>query len=254
MIKVKQDNLTKYAKAKDINLKEYYLVIKKRIWIIIVITILTTLAGYYYSNMNNTPVYQTSTRIIIGSDSEYMKTLMVMIKDPIIMENVRNELKTDRSSEQIAEQIMVERIDESQVVKISVTDGSPEMAVKIANATAEIFKREIVKILDFKDVQLLSEAKMNPNPINGSQNRTIIIAFIFGMIVGVGLVFLLDSLDGAIQRDSEVEDILGVPVLGTISNMTRKKVVSKKVKRRRQVLEPGGEAIDIKEKKAEGYY
>src|SRR5690625_4902530 len=83
--------------AREINLKDLFRIIKKRIWIVAVIVSLTTLAGYYYSNLNNVLLYQSSTRIIIGSDSGYMKTLMVMIKDPIIMEKVREDLGLTRS-------------------------------------------------------------------------------------------------------------------------------------------------------------
>ncbi|MEN1970018.1 Wzz/FepE/Etk N-terminal domain-containing protein [Lentibacillus sp. N15] len=253
MMKENQDNFIKNMKGREISLKEYYVVVKKRLWLIALITVITTVAAYFYSNWHNTPLYQTSTRVVIDSDSGNMKTLMVMIKDPIIMENVKNELQLTRSADQLAEQIGVEQLDESQVVKISVTDDNPEMAVQIANTTAETFKREIVHILNFRDVQLLSDAKENPYPINSTQNRTIIIAVIFGVITGIGLVFLLDSLDGKIREEREAEDILGAPVLGFVSNMTKKKATKKKVKKREQVVALGGEAVDLKKKKAEGY-
>ncbi|WP_404452321.1 capsular biosynthesis protein [Virgibacillus necropolis] len=251
MSRVKRDTLIGNIKGKEINLKEYYLTIKKRLWIIVAVTIISTLAGYFYSNYNNVPLYQTSTRIIIGSDSGDMSTLMVMIKDPIIMEKVKDELLLTRSTESIAEGISVEVINDSRVVKISVIDQNSKTAVEIANATAEIFKREIVNILDFRGVQLLSAAKENPVPINETQNRTIIIAFVFGIIVGVGLVFLMDSLDGTVYHDSDVEDILEVPILGIISNMNRKKVVDKN--RKVPVLESRGETVGIEKRKAEGY-
>ena len=244
MSTVKKENFIEHTNGKDINLKEYYEVIKKRFWIIMVVTILSTVAGYFYSNHNNIPLYQTSTRIIIGADSEHMKTLMVMIKDPIIMEKVKNELHLSQSAEGIASQIVVEQIDASQVIRISVTNANPKLAVRLANETAKAFKSEIVSILNFKDVQLLSPAKENPYPINGDQNRTVVIAFVFGIIIGIGLVFLIDSLDETIKRDSEVEGILGVPVIGVISNMNKKKLLVKKSVKNR--IEFRGETIGIK--------
>lgn len=243
MNKLQQDQFVENIKEKEINLKEYFLLIKKRIWIVIAITILTTLAGYFYSNLNNTLLYQTSTRIIIGSESGDMKTLMVMIKDPIIMEGVKDELELTRSSEAIANEISVEVIDDSRVVKISVIDQNSGLAVQIANATAKVFKREIVNILDFNDVQLLSAAKENPYPINETQSRTTIIASVFGIIVGIGLIFLLDSLDATVKRESEVEEVLGVPIIGIISNMNKKKLAAKKVKI--PAVESRSEPVDV---------
>jgi capsular polysaccharide biosynthesis protein len=244
MSRIKRANLVDNGRTKEINLKEYYEVIKKRIWIIVILVFLTTLAGYIQNTYFHSSLYQTSTRLIIGSDSESMSTLMVMIKDPIIMEKVSKKLPESRSPEGLAGQITVERIDESQVIKLSVVDSDPRMAAEIANTTASVFKSEIVNILEFKDVQLLSEAKVNPAPINETGNRTILIAFILGLITGIGLAFLLDSLDGTVRSSQDIEEYLGVPSLGIVPKMNKKNIIIKKKKR--QELDLRGETIGIK--------
>ncbi|MRH42683.1 capsular biosynthesis protein [Aquibacillus halophilus] len=233
-------------KAREINLKEYYDLIKKRLWLMILIIILTTLAGYFYDSKYNNyvPLYETSTRIIIGPEAESMVTLMVMIKDPSILEKVIQELELTRTTETLAAQIDVVRLDESRVIQIAVTDEDPVLAANIANETARIFKEDIVSILQFSDVRLLSEAKEMPYPLNEKSNGITIIAFVFGVVVSIGLVFLLDSLDGTLKKDRDVEEILGVPVLGVISNMNRKKYISKKHKNY-QDLEIRGETIGV---------
>lgn len=241
----KQDVFIKDIKRKEIDLKEYFDVIKNRIWVIIMITICTTFGGYIYNTFynNDTLLYQTSTRIIIAANNEYMKTLMVMIKDPTIMEKVKNELDLSRSSEELANQIEVLKVDDSTVVSISVIDSDPKMAVSIANETAKVFKNEIVNILKFKDVQLLSPAKENLEPINQPHNNIIKITVALGVIFGVGIAFLLDSLDGTIKRESEIEEILEVPVIGLVSNMNKKRLLNDRKKYKN--LNIKGETIDI---------
>ncbi|WP_164667374.1 YveK family protein [Virgibacillus doumboii] len=248
MSRLKQNNYMERKPVKEINLKEYFEVIRKRFWVIILVTVIATSVGYFYTNMNNVPLYQTSTRIILGSDSD-MKTLMVMIKDPIIMEMVKNDLELSRSSDSIANQIQVTRIEDSQVIKIAVTDTNPELAVAIANSTAASFKSGIADILDFKEVQLLSAAEENPFPINSSQNKIVIVASVFGLLTGIGLVFLLDTLDGTVRKESEIEDILGVPVIGVVPNMNRQKFIKTKSKsdnKQKQEFKQRGETVDIK--------
>lgn len=209
--------------VKDINLKGIFEVIKRRLWIVILITIIATTVGYFAGERDQTLLYQTSTRIVIEADNNYMNTLMVMIKDPIIMQKVQEELELSRSPESIAGQIEVTRIDESQVIMINVTDQNPETAMEIANLTATSFKSEIRSILDFKDVQLLSEAKPNHSPINEAKNQIVIIALVLGLITGIGFIFILDSLDETIDKEIQVEEVLGVPVIGVISNMKKVK-------------------------------
>lgn len=232
--------------AKEINVKDFFDLMKNGLWIILGVTILSTTVGYFMSD-RDTLIYQTETRIIIGSDSEYMKTLMVMIKDPLVMQEVQENLKLSRSTEQIAGQVEVMRIDESQVIKILVTDKDPQMAVAIANETAVAFKSKAIDILNFEDVQLLSSAKENYSPINGgNQNRTIIIAFVFGIVAGICLVFILNSLDDTIKKDREVEAVLGVPVLGVVSKIKRKRKQHRGMIKKHHKIEIGSDIGDLK--------
>ncbi|OKL36936.1 hypothetical protein BLL40_07340 [Domibacillus mangrovi] len=232
-------------KGKEINLKEYYEVIKKRIWIVLIVALLTTVIGSFYSNRGSDeqPLYETSTRMIIGSSGGDMKTILVMIKDPIIMGKVKEELQITRSPEEIAAQITVSKIDDSQVIKLSVVDPDPKVAMNIANATAKVFKNEISNILKFNGVRLLSPAEENTAPINVDQALSLKVFLLIGVILGIGFVFLLDSLDDTVKGENEIENILGVPVVGIITNMNKKQWSFKKSKK--QKIRVRGKAFDI---------
>ncbi|WP_078428923.1 YveK family protein [Alkalihalobacterium alkalinitrilicum] len=230
--------------AKEINLREIFLIIKKRFWIIVVITMIATIAGYFQNSSSITSLYQSSSRIIVGASSDYMNTLRVIMRDSIIMEKVVMELNLTRSPEALAGQITVESIDNSQVVRISVIDTDPNLAAEIANTTATVFKNEIGEIVDFNDVSYLSEAKVNPYPINSKSNRTIYIAFIMGLVIGTGFVFLLNSLDDTVSSDRDVEELIGLPILGSVSKMNKKNINKKKKKHRE--TEYRGEIVDLK--------
>ncbi|PPA69246.1 YveK family protein [Jeotgalibacillus proteolyticus] len=234
--------------VRDINLLEYFQVIKKRLWLIMLLTVLMGAAGYYYTQSNNTSIYQSSKRIIISSDNENMKTLMVMIKDPIVMAKVIEDLGLQQTPQGLASQINVEQIDESRVVQITVTNTDPERAALIADATAANFRSEVRPIIEFENIQLLSDATVNPLPINESQNKTIIMIAGFGLILGVGISFFLESLDGTIRREKEVEELLGIPVIGAVPNLNKKKLL--KQRKNNSALKLGGEVVDLKQKAA----
>ncbi|MDF2858646.1 MAG: capsular polysaccharide biosynthesis protein, partial [Neobacillus sp.] len=113
-------------KAKDINLKDLFLVLKRRFWIIVVITVLISIIGVFMNKYSiTTPMYLSSSRIIIGADGELQKTLQVIIRDSTILDKVVEELGLDRSAEVLAGQITVASVDTSQVVSISVVDTDP---------------------------------------------------------------------------------------------------------------------------------
>jgi capsular polysaccharide biosynthesis protein len=232
------------GKVKEINLKEYVDIIKKRLWVIIVLTIITTSAGYFYSK-SNTPLiqYQTSTRVILEAEPNAINTLMVMIKDPLILDKVIQQLGISKSSGALANQINVGSVNDSQIIKITVIDTDPKMAVDIANTTIQVFKSEITGILGlFLNVKVISEAQ-DASPIEQGGSNLVLIAFAMGIILGIGFVFLLDSLDNRIRSEQEIEKHLGAPVLGYVSKMKKRNTTFKR-KRRREIA-VRGETIDI---------
>lgn len=209
--------------AKEINLKEIFSVIKKRLWIIAIITAMSSIAGYLYGEKDITFLYQSSARIIIGEDAD-MNTLQVILKDPVVLEKVVEKLELNRSPESLGNQINVGIVDSSKVVNISVIDTDPKRAADIANTTAEEFKNEIGTLMNFDNLRIYLRAKANPNPINEEENRSGIIGLVFGLFAGIGFVFFLDSLDDTVRSQKDVEDYLGLPVVGRISKMTKKNI------------------------------
>ncbi|MCP3030039.1 capsular biosynthesis protein [Halobacillus sp. A1] len=246
MSNLKRVTYSDERRGKEINLKDYLDVFKGRFWILIIMMLLGGGAAYGYSYMNNTPIYESSTRMILGGEDENMNTLMVMIKDPIIMEKVRGDLNLPQSAEGLANQIEVSQLDDSEVVQVAVTANDPQMAADIADKTAAVYKSEIVNILEFKQVQILSQAKVNPFPTNEFQDRNIVIATIAGLVLGVGIIFLLDTLDGTVKSREELEDFLGIPVIGTISPMNKKNSTTRGQKRKTEDAEVRSESVEIK--------
>jgi capsular polysaccharide biosynthesis protein len=230
-------------KAKEINLNELYKVIKKRIGLVLILTIIGAVAGFIQDNVTITPLYQTSSRIIIGADDQARTTLQVIVKDPTILDKVVQELKLSMTSDALANEITVASIDSSQVVSITVVNKDPRLAAQIANTTASVFKDEVPNIVGKDYVRLLSDAKVNPVPINPKNNHKIYMYTIVGFVLGIGIAFLLDSFDNTVRSEGEIERILGLNVLGKVSKMNKRNVKKKKSKLNIGVR---GETIDFK--------
>jgi capsular polysaccharide biosynthesis protein len=203
-------------------------VLKRRLWLILFITMLGTLAGYFYHSNFHSPLYESSTRLILRTENqEFLKTLQAIIKDPAILENVVSDLRLNNTIDELSSRISVESVGSSQVINVTVSDSSPESAALIANTTAAVFKKEVGSILNFQGVTVLSKAKKIPIPINDNKNKTILAGCILGIIISVGLVFLLHALDNTISTENEVEEYLGLPVLGSVSKINKRNTKKK---------------------------
>ncbi|MDM5190872.1 Wzz/FepE/Etk N-terminal domain-containing protein [Bacillus sp. DX4.1] len=229
---------------KEINLKNLFNVLRRKFWIIAVITILAAFVGGIYSFFMKTPLYASSARMLIPANAEAMSTLKVMIKEPVVLEKVVQQLKLQKSASALSGQISVGKVEESQVVVITATDANPAQAAKIVNATANVYKEEAKAIMNFGSVRILTEANAqgNPSPINLNHAKAIEMAMAAGLILSIGVVFLLDSLDETIKSERNIEKLLQVPVLGSVSQMKKNNIVDKKSKR--ESVTAGGRTFD----------
>jgi capsular polysaccharide biosynthesis protein len=211
---------------------------------VILITCVTTGAGVAYGHLNKPiPIYESTARIMINESSGFFDTLIVVIKEPPIMEAVIEELGMERTPQSLSNQVIVNRIGNSNIVTISVQDRNQEQATIIANTVADVYIREVAKLLDFHDVSIFAEAHVleNPWPINPESNRLTKLGFAAGIIFGIGFIFLLDSLDNRIRSVRQVEKLLELPVIGTVSKMNKKTIEMNKNKKSNPALR--GETI-----------
>jgi capsular polysaccharide biosynthesis protein len=229
-------------KKKEINLAEHFTLLKKRLWIVVLITFITTSIGIVNNVVFSTPLYQSYTRMIVDADGDLMSTLQVLIRDNTILQKVVDDLGINRSPEGLAQQISVGSVNGSQIVSISVIDTDPSMAAEIANTTASVFKSEIPNIVGFNKVKLLTEAKINPYPINsGEISKIIVLAIIIGVVLGIGMIYFIDTLDDSIRSREEIEHLVGSPVLGTVAKMNKKNMKTNEQKQTNKELR--GESI-----------
>jgi capsular polysaccharide biosynthesis protein len=135
--------------------------------------------------------------------------------------------------EGLSNQIDVQTVQDSQIVKIIVIDPDPNLSAKIANKTAQVFKDQVATALNFDSIEILSPAvvKVNQKPINPESNRMIKIGLVLGVIIGIGFIFLLDSLDNKIRSERDLEKLLETPVLGTVSKYKKKTLLKSKYKK-----------------------
>ncbi|MFD1707987.1 YveK family protein [Siminovitchia sediminis] len=231
---------------KEINLKDLYRTVKKRFWIAILLAVFFMGAAWYYTSKNKTvPLFEASTNMVIQADGESRKTMEVIITDISMLEKVIEELRLSTSAQSLANRIVIENIDGSKVMSITVTDTNPNRAADIANTTAAIFQENVPKSIEYEEILLLSKAQVNPTPVNKDNQMMMILGgAILGIFIGIGLTLLLDSLDETVKSERDIETLLGIQVIGSVSKMNKRNVLKKKVKKEK--VELRGETIGLK--------
>ncbi len=218
-------------------LKQYWLIVKRRLLLIALIISVSCLTIGIYSYYFITPQYEASAKLIvnqykdssslipsidlgsINSTIGLIKTYKEIIKTPRMMKIVVKEYPDlGVTYGELIGKVSVSAVNDTQVMSISVRDDSYAKAANIANAVAVVFKKTIPDLMKVDNVSVLDKAdptefhgQIAPNP-----KLNISIAFMLALMFGVGLSFLLDYLDDTIKTEEDVEMVLGVPILTSI--------------------------------------
>ncbi|MBT2646890.1 capsular biosynthesis protein [Bacillus sp. ISL-34] len=220
-----------------ISIKDIFKTLKKRWKLIMLLTLVAALISGTISYFLLTPVYESSTQILVNqkksdnlldsnqirSNIDMINTYSVIIKSPAILDKVIDELELDQSVEQLSEKITINSQENSQVFSLTVQDSKPSQAVEIANTVSETFQKEIKNIMNVDNVSVLAKAKIeeNPTPVKPNPLLNIAIAVIVGLMAGIGLAFLLEYMDNTIKDEEDIERLLELPILGSIQKITQ---------------------------------
>ncbi|WP_019242614.1 MULTISPECIES: YveK family protein [Bacillus] len=220
----------------SISLKEILLICKKRLLLILGITIfslaLCALITYFFIE----PVYKGTTQILISkakdnealyeynevqTNLQLINTYNVIIKSPRILNLVKEELGLRLSTEELTKKITVESEEDSQVLNINVEDQNPEVAAGIANTIAKVFQENIVEIMNVDNVVILAKAAVDQHPIQVKPQPLLnmAISLVVGFMIGIGIAFILEYLDNSIKTEQDIEKLVDISVLGIISTI-----------------------------------
>lgn len=221
-------------------LQDYFKIILKRKWIIITITLVTTLFSTGITLFVLDKSYTADIAVIIGQDpqlkqptstqnmndimmyKQMVKTYGQFAKSRKVLNDVISKLSLDINVEVLDKIVTATPKNDTEFLTISVKHKNPEMAKKIANQMALSLKNITNEVKKVDNVQILDEAQLPTSPSSPKTLMNIAIAFVLGLMISLGLVFLMDYLDVTVKSEEDIEKLIGVPVLGTIPLMKEK--------------------------------
>lgn len=218
----------------EINIREVVGILRNRIFLILTLTFLAIGISGIISYHFLTPIYQTSTQLLVNqeqtggvqltnqgiqTDLQLINTYSNIIKSPVILTKVIENLNLDSTAKELNEKITVNSTTGSQIIDIVVEHEDPEVAVRVANVTAEVFQSEIQELMKVDNVKILwpAEEVKNPVPIKPNSIINMAAAGVGGFIMSIGISFIMAYLDTTIKNEEDVEKYLKLPLLGVIS-------------------------------------
>lgn len=226
-----------------ISLGEIFGILKKRLVLIIFSFLIGLAVAAGVTFFLITPKYSSSAELIVQSKNDssnvnlqadvnanvlLINTYKDMIMGDVVLNDVQDKLAKDMSYDlskgELKEIVSVVQSQNSQMFQIQATTDNPDKAADIANVTADIFKEKATDVLDVNKVTITSQAQVNPSPVSPNNKLNVAIGAVLGLMVGIGLAFLLELLDKTVKDERIITEELDLPIMGIVSEISSKEL------------------------------
>lgn len=223
----------------EIDIKQIAQTIWEKKILVIVITLITTLVGGIYSYILQEPEYQSTTTLVLtkvgdteeGSSAltttdvtinqKLVGTYSEIIKSKSVLSKVTDNLGINKLSQKtLKSNITVKSVKDTEVISITVSDKNAKNAAEIANEIGKVFADKVAEIYKLNNVYTLDVAEPASSPYNIKHTQYIAISFIIGIIISCGYIVIRELFDTTIKRADQIEELLNVPVIAQISDIT----------------------------------
>ena len=198
---------------------------------------LVAVAAASFVTLRTTPQYSSTAQLFVSSPDAtgadaYQNSLFSeqrvasyanLIMGEEIASRVIDSLNLDENPRDLAEKITATVVPDTVILDVSVQDPSPERSRALTQAVADEFTTYVSELetppgqatapikATVVDAADLPETPVAPKPI-----RNIGLATVLGLLLGIGVAVLRESLDTTIKGVEEVAEILDASVLGSI--------------------------------------
>ena len=124
-------------------------------------------------------------------------------------------------SEDILECLTVTPRADTQILEINYISTDKVLARDVVNSVTNEFIKSSTELIPNGNVKIIESVKIPENPVSPNKKMNIGIAFLLGLMISIGLSFLLEFVDNTFKTKEQMEEILGLPVLGAIPDDLR---------------------------------
>lgn len=180
--------------------------------------------------MHSTYTASTSMYVLASSTTDNSSALSSDLSASQMLTNdVATLLTSDRVTADTADQLGLENLDAfdisvesestTRVITLSVTGSNAKEAADVANGLASNVSAVAREVMSVESVNVIDEAAAPDAPSGPNRTLYVAVAFMAGLFAAVAIVVLMDILDTRIRGAEDVEQLLGIPVIGRIPEM-----------------------------------
>ena len=182
------------------------------------------------------PTYTSSTRIYVVNQADDGKSLSaqdlqagtfltkdykeIITSNDVLSEVIKDE-KLNMTEADLAKMISVNIPTDTRLISISVNAKTGQDAQSLANKVRDVAAEKIKKVTKVEDVTTLEDAKLPDSPSSPNIKRNVALGAVLGGFLAIVGVLVREILDDRIRRPEDIEDALGLTLLGIVPDIDK---------------------------------
>ena len=219
----------------EISIKDFFLLMLDKIFILILSTIIGFVAFFGYAKITEVPSYTCTVTMIvntapnqsistgtIAASQDLVKAYIAIMKDLSFVEKISDAMpeSSDLTADDIRRSMSMQAVDESQILAVDVTTDSALDSYIIAKKIEEIAPKTLRKYFDDTgSIVVLRNAKMPKSPNPSSNSIKGVLGALIGFAVAASIILLIAKLDRRIKSEEDIALMTKYPLIGTIGSV-----------------------------------
>ncbi|MBC1457757.1 YveK family protein [Listeria newyorkensis] len=216
---------------REVSLVNIFNIVRKKIIIALIIAIVSTslvgVAGFQFM----APKYDASVQLLINpkvvnsetgtyrstdSNTQLVNTYNVILRSKVILSDVIERLDLQMSVSGLREMTSIQSEKESKVISIHVQHEDPEQAKEIAETLALSMEKEVPKLMNIDNVNILSDAELSGNLTTSKIRIYMLLAFMLTLLLSSTVFVIRESLKNTFKTTKDFEEVTSLPIIVTI--------------------------------------
>lgn len=216
----------------EIDLIELFYKLVENLFSIALVAVLCAIIAAVYSFFIATPKYQAVAKLyVVNSKDSALNLSDLQIGSYLtsdyqevfrtweVHEMVIQELGFDYSYSKLEKMLSISNPSGTRILNITVTSDDPLEATDIANTYANVAKKYISQTMATDEPNILSVALEPTVPVSPNKTQNILMGFLLGTLLAVGIVTLRFVMDDKIKSGDDIQRYTGMATLAVVPVM-----------------------------------
>ena len=219
----------------DYDLSQLFYILWNKITWIFLATVICADIGYGIATFVKTPIYTASADMLVNNrqnttsgdtstvtssdlnaSSSLVSTYSIILKSHTVLEEVIDTLGLDYSYSELASMVSVSTVNNTQVMRVTVKNADPQVAMDIVAQIVSIAPAVIVDKAEVGSVKTVDQPWSSGRPVSPDKRRYVMVFGMLGALLMCVFLILRELMNNTFKTEADITRELGLPILGVI--------------------------------------